>query len=578
MHHHGEIKEDTPEKGLGSRLSLILVGLMCFLPFLQWKHYYPITDFYSEWLAALIGLLAVLVNFRRLSELPLIALVFLGFFVLVWLQYALGMIPYPQQAILVSLYLLWGALLVVLGYALKRDIGMEQISSFLAWFLLSGGLLSGVAAIIQHYFSGIPVFFITPDPAETVYANLAQPNHFSDYVSLSIASLLYLAATGRIRWFAAFPMGIFLLFVLALSGSRSAWLYLVAIFLLAMLHYRREKNRTLLVGGILLIPCFLLMQWVPHIHLFAAHGTITSGERLVGKESGIRLYLWRESWMMFLNSPLLGVGFGQFAWHHFMLGPLFNDPRITGLYSNAHNIIMQLLAETGIVGILTFLGGIGFLIRRMTLPFNLHAWWLYALLLVIALHSMDEYPLWYAHFLGPFAFLLGMAEGRSLALRWAGKFSAVLLICGSYFITSLFRDYHTLEGLMYPRYQSGRPPLAKPLLFKELISFNKYTLLKPYVDYYMAQMIPIDRSNLMWKTALVERATRFSPAGIVLYRGAALLALDGRVNDASIMAERAACSDPDLLGTARFLFLGYKHYFPAEFDPLLKAIDARPKR
>jgi len=63
------------------------------------------------------------------------------------------------------------------------------------------------------------------------------------------------------------------------------------------------------------------------------------------------LHLWRESWQIFGQSPWLGVGFGQFAWHHLQLLPALQQHYIQGLYNNAHNLVFQLAAETGIVGL-----------------------------------------------------------------------------------------------------------------------------------------------------------------------------------------------------------------------------------
>ncbi len=563
-----------------SRLSLILVGLMGVLPFLQWKHYYPITDFYTEWVAAFLGLCALACNYRRLSKFPLVSLVPLFLMLLVWLQFALGKITYPQQAAMVSLYLVWASLLAMLGYALKGEFGLEKIARTLAWFILAGGFASGAAAVLQHYFNHTAFdAFVTPDVSEAVYGNLAQQNHFSDYMALAMASLLYLAASGKIHRPAALPLGCFLLFMLALSGSRSAWLYLGALTLFSLIYCRKERNRVLLIAALLLVPAFALMQFLAHFPFLSGHGTLTSGDRLlvIGRDSGIRFYLWREAWMMFLKAPLLGVGFGQFAWHHFGYGPIFNDPQITGLYSNAHDIAFHLLAETGLAGTLLVFGGIFFWARRIDIAFDLHAWWLFAVLLIIALHSLDEYPLWYAHFLGIFMLFLGMGEARSLRLPFAQGVMILLLAAGSYWMAGLMRDYLDLEGLLYPSYHNGKPPLKPAALYDALYRFRKGTLLAPYVEYPMAEMMPVDETNLDSKLALSRRALHFSPSGMIVYRRAALLALAGRERAAKLEIGRAASSDPDLLEDALDLYSGLTEKYPGKFEPLVEEVKLKLK-
>ncbi len=543
---------------------------MGFLPFLQWKHYYPITDFYTEWLAACLGLLALFFSFRRLDRLPLIALIPLSLIPVVWLQHTLGLIAYPQQAFLISLYLLWAALIAMLGHALKNEFGPGKVAEVLAWFILAGGLLNSFCAIFQHYHIGT-VFdaFVTPDSAETVYGNLAQQNHFSDYTALGLASLLYLASKERMPWYFPVPFALFMLFTLALSGSRSAWVFLGAMALLSILFYRKERK--LLYGSLLLVPVFGIMQFAAHLSFLDPNHATTSADRLlvIARDSGIRLYLWREAWLMFLKAPVLGVGFGQFAWHHFGYGPLFRNPAITGLYSNSHDIVLNFLAETGLMGSLLVFGGLFFWARRIGISSDIHAWWLIACLSILFLHSLDEYPLWYAHFLGLFMLFLGMGESRALRLPFARGAVAFLLISGSYMTTGLMRDYLDLEGLLYPRYHNGKPPLKPAALYAGLQQFRKGTLLAPYVDYSLAEMLPMDGKDLERKLELCERAAHFSPSGIVLYRYAALLALAGREREAEIEVERSASSDPDLLQEAFELYSGLAEKHPDEFLPLV---------
>jgi len=71
----------------------------------------------------------------------------------------------------------------------------------------------------------------------------------------------------------------------------------------------------------------------------------------------------QAAWRAFLISPVVGVGWGQFAWHF----PLLVDPM--GLQSQfswpvVNNFPLQILCETGVVGAFVFLFSGGFLLRR----------------------------------------------------------------------------------------------------------------------------------------------------------------------------------------------------------------------
>jgi O-antigen ligase len=96
-----------------------------------------------------------------------------------------------------------------------------------------------------------------------IYANLAQPNHFANYTALALFSLIYLFAAGRLRETGAVLLAAPLLFVLGLSGSRSAWLYLAAAFVLAALMRAGRSDaqgRRLFVAAGLLLAGFYLAQ------------------------------------------------------------------------------------------------------------------------------------------------------------------------------------------------------------------------------------------------------------------------------------------------------------------------------
>jgi O-antigen ligase len=82
-----------------------------------------------------------------------------------------------------------------------------------------------------------------------------------------------------------------------------------------------------------------------------------------------RLYSMQAAWRAFLLSPLVGVGWGQFAWHF----PLLVDPM--GLQSQftwpvVNNFPLQVLCETGLLGFAVFAGWTLGLVRGLFLRSN----------------------------------------------------------------------------------------------------------------------------------------------------------------------------------------------------------------
>lgn len=562
---------------------------MWVLPFLQPRHFYPLSLFYSEWLAFALGLAALFLLLSKRHdwknlELPGFGLVPFILCAVLLVQWALDRIVYPEQALLALLYLLWAAFLILLGNILRREIGLATLSTTLAWCLVAGGVLSAIAALLQHY--QIHTFLdplIAVKTSNAVYGNLAQPNHFADYTCLALASLLFLSTTRRLAWAAAAGLAVVFLFGLALSGSRSAWLYLFVLLALSVWWYRRNQNNVaLLIASILLIPGFALMEWVAQLPWFAAPvPAITPTQRLFELAvGGIRLELWHEAWFMFLQSPLLGVGWGQFAWQHFEYGVLFKSSGIGGLYNHAHNIVMQLLAETGLVGALVVVGGVVMWLhglRRMA--FDIHLWWLLGLLAIIGIHSMLEFPLWHSHFLGIAALLLGLGETRffRLELQRVGRISfALMLALGWLSAASLIYSYHDLEGALYAQGLENLDAAGLEQLNQDLLRIHRTSLLAPYIELAYTGTIVLNKDNLSDKLELNSRVMHFAPVSDVVFQQAILLALNGEAQAAKIQLEQAAIAYPgELENFTKVMDRFAKH--PAEFEPLLELANQKLK-
>ncbi|TFH07095.1 MAG: hypothetical protein E4H07_09515 [Nitrosomonadales bacterium] len=556
-------------RSLVARISLSLVGLMAVLPFLQYHHARPIPAFYTEYIAFLLGMAALALflagRYWRNIALPWIIFAPLGLFIVMLLQMNLGMPAYYEMQILALFYLLWAMLLVILGAVLQKEFGLTVISVVLAWFFLVGGEISATVGILQHF--NIHSFldaFIAAKNYAAVYGNIGQTNHFATYISLALASLIFLFASARLPIWAAILFALPLLFVLALSGSRSSGAYLFAVLALSLLLYWRGTactegslaKRRLVIAAFLQIIGFVFMQWLVQTTLFVVPtGTITGVERIFDQVTGssIRFYLWKEAWHMFLQAPLLGIGAGQFAWHHFHLAAAFQNPEIFGIYNNAHNIILHLLAETGLAGTLPVVGGIViwllglYKVRRQSL--DLALWWLLALVGIIGLHSLHEFPLWYGHFLGITAFLLGVGETRfiSMKLPHIGKLITLLvLVLGSWVMVAVEHDYRQIESIM-PTQGNQKKSLTSSNSIV-LQALHQKTLLSPYVDYALSSAMELNQEKLELKLKVNQRVMRFHPSGPVTYKHAVLLALNGEHEAAIEQAEYAALAYPNELG------------------------------
>ena len=562
-----------------AHIGLTLVGLMWVFPFLHYRHRYPLTTFDQEWWSALLGVLAATLllapDYWRQRKIPRIVQLPALLIVLVLLQSALGMMAYFEQAMLYMLYLMFALLLMMLGRRLRDVLGLEKLAVILAVFLLVGAELNALIGILQQY--QWHTFFDTVVVAQInvgIYGNLAQRNHFADYIALGLISL------GLLFYLRKLPVGVVvllavpLLFVMTLSSSRSSWLYLTMISALAWSGGR--SMRPLLYYGLSLFAGFVAMQWIvllPFLNNSVANASINTLQRFTGEDAfgGVRLYLCHEAWLIFSQSPWLGSGFGQFAWQHFLLGPQLQRAYLTGLFNNAHNLIFQLAAEAGIAGLTVLFVSLGVWfngLRRKAI--SAAHWWAYALLGVLAIHSLLEYPLWYSYFLAIAAILLGALDETHYRLKLPVVGNLVMLAVLALGLLSLMQlrtGYQVLRGALTVSQQSGVAALVRAR--DGLVDVHRNRLLLPYAELFMSSSAAVSEEGLDAKLSLNSRVLRFIPTAPVVYRQALLLAQNGQPDQARKMIEQAIWSYPDYVEAHQQL-LALAQKDPEHFSALLK--------
>ena len=526
---------------LSGYLSLSLLAAMWLLPFVYLVHKYPIVSYHSEWWAVLLGLLSALaglpVLFRDTLRLPRITLLPLALAAFLGLQPLLLPQVFKQHAQLGMAYLFWAALVMTLVYNLRRTFTLTTIIQALATALLLGALVV----------SGLEFWLRFRLGQAGHWGGMTQANSYSNYLSLGLASALYLHAKrnkGR-PWLtiALAVCAAVLVVALSLSTSRSIWFYLLALVALAGVSSFQQK-RGLLISVALATALFALMQLVWSLDWGPTTATHieTSGERFVQHVGGtpIRLHIWQVAWQLFLQAPWLGQGFGQFDWAYFTAGePL---PEIPGRVDNAHNLIMQLLAEQGLLPVLILVAGLGFwLAGFLKAQLSLEGWWLLALLAVLGIHSLLEYPLWYSYFLGIAAVLLGLGEQKAYDLevnrvgQWALGLALVVLIG---FCINHNNSYTRMENMMYAvEHDHVKPSKSAFVAAMKQVSEDTPTL-APYVAVVFTLIDqrkdgPID--NLV---VLGDTSVHFMPTSELAYRHVLLLALaDKREESATLLRQ-----------------------------------------
>jgi O-antigen ligase len=559
-------------------LSLTFAALMCAAPVLLGIHVLPIATFYEEWLAAVLGTAAcaaaVLAARGRSIVVPQTVLWMFGLLAVLALQIVLGRVAYAQQATLAMLYVLFAMAMAWCGLQLREMVGPDRASRAIAIGLLVGGAISAALALVQAYAPASWLAgFASPLTDPRAFGNLNQANLFADQLGVSGVALLYLHLTGALRAVPAAALGLLLAIGLTLSGSRSVWLY--GAWLLAWTLYLRWQSSDARYGkavlivaatlGVLAIFAFVL----PPVAMPSADAPAISGlGRLAAMNieagragsEGVRLYFWQHAWAMLQSAPFIGVGFGQFAWAFFQQSAQFADFGIPGQERNAHNLILHLLAETGFIGAAFVVIALALWLWSAHMTRDLERWWIVAAVGIMLLHSMVEYPLWYAHFLGPFALLLGLGERRSFTPRRQRIIVVALagaVLVGALVLGSLMQGFAELRRWVYLVPEQALRDPAIVARQSEAVQRLQPTLLGPYVDLPLTSTIQLNADNLDAKLAFNARVMAFSPIAPVVLRQVVFLVLAGRDDEAKRTLDRAAVLYPDEL-----------HAFAADLDRL----------
>jgi O-antigen ligase len=424
------------------------VALACLLPTLLAYNQTPAATLYNQLLAlSAWGLVLCVaparVQWNRMALPALLALLGLGLSVAwsAWSQHAV------QE--LGALGLLAAAAAVYLLGASAAGAERGRWGEGLAWGCLLAGLAGVAIGCIQVFAPALAdgQWIARSGFIGRAVGNVRQPNHLATLLLLAAVALIWLAQQRRWPALAAWSAMSLLVGAVVLSASRTGlWFGVPLLFLWGLLDSQMERRWRLLL---LATPVLAALAWAG-MHWWSASGLGVFGAEArldqEGAGSPSRIAILKNAWALLLAEPW-GVGWGGFnrAWS---LSPFPDRP--IAFFDHTHNLPLQLLVELGwLLGggvlLLLFLGlgaavrlawrarGSEAIARRAPLT----------MLLIVGLHSLLEYPLWYAYFLLPTALAFGLAlapERAQLAMprRWP-RLLGLLLVLASVFAVHEYR-------------------------------------------------------------------------------------------------------------------------------------------
>lgn len=480
---------------------------------------------------------------------PAVAALLAVLLTLPWLNpFALGPAPNVHP-----LSLSWACAALVLATVAFARVDTNTLWRAAVWAWVAAAGTSAVLGLLQFLdlASAFAPWVNQPDPG-TVYANMRQRNQFATLCAIGLAALAWGMRDGvRSSDTAGRGTGLIAALVglgLGLSGSRTGLLELILLWILALTWHRTSTApggmarvwRVLVAGTVAyMLTAYLLPHW-----LDAGGSTVFARLWEGDAQCASRRTLWAHVWQMVLQKPWLGWGWGELGYAQFMTPT--NGPRFCDTLDNAHNLPLHLAVCFGLPFAVMATLLIWLLLWRAapwraSAPHVRLAW---AVLGVIGLHSLLEYPLWYGPFqLAVFLALLCLRTTeanqpllRSRSARWVAGVLALALLA---LCVVVVQSYARVSSLYSPA--AARSGVFDP--FSTLQDHDLFLFVDEVAFSRLA--VPLLRANAQEQYALAEALLHYSAEPRVIERLLESAEYLGRTQDLALYKARYAQAYPE---------------------------------
>lgn len=408
------------------------------LAWLTPNHYLPWVSAWSDAFALCVLALALIACKRgAILATEWAVWVVLGLAV-VTLQAGFGLFAFSGDGLISAFYIVAFAAALSIGGSIFPAAAPEADTSGVDSFAIAVCAASiasvGIALVQWTGAISLGIWGVDMPPGGRPYGNVAQPNHLCTIAFLGLCSLALLRERGRIGVTGLTVGAVWLIFGMVMTGSRTGWLQMGALVLMAGVLHRRSALRTGALPVIAAVALYALAVVVwPAINEAMALSPGRAAQEV--SSGGTRPLHWAAMVAAIGQEPWLGYGWQQVSVAQVRTADM--QPFVGEYIEHSHNLFLDLLVWNGLpiglllCGILVWWFG-----SRLARCRDATVFWLMAAIAGLAGHAMVEYPLSFAYFLIPMGFWIGAVDAiqgragwsiRAGWLRWGGlAFSAVL--------------------------------------------------------------------------------------------------------------------------------------------------------
>ena len=339
----GDFAPSSPFRGL--RWSLSLVAVLVYM-FVITSYRIRIGDVAMA--VALLGLIMEPGGFRFTP--------FLTIFGMLWLWCAAGMVSSPWPLVVKDELIVMGKLWLIALALVNTIRGRKRVRFFMLFFVLVFALYPARGSLFNFFLAGYGL-----DGRAIWNYIYANPNDMAalTLLQLSIAAALLVREPKGIYRLGALAAVVVLTFIILLTQSRGVFIGLLAFGALALGgHHQRAKALGLGLAVILAAAMFLPSSAWQRLGEVTQIGDTSQLSQINDEGSAEqRFEIWKTSFRIIEDHPITGVGIGAY-------------PEANAAYSprlgrrDTHSTYFNVMAETGGVGFLLFLGMVGAAVIR----------------------------------------------------------------------------------------------------------------------------------------------------------------------------------------------------------------------
>jgi O-antigen ligase len=498
------------------------------------NHYLPWLSFQADaWVAGVLLLAVGAIILRSRGPVAWHGIAVLAALLLLtpWLQYGAGKVLMAGTAWITSIYLL-GLLLALLAGAHWESNSPGQLADGLFLAIGLAAVLS-VGLQLQQWLGldGLELWTMGGG-GERPHANFGQPNQLGTFLLWGLLAAFWGVLRGRIGGRTALLLAVYLLFGLALTRSRTAWIAIVMLVAASWLWRRLWPNPKLpwiVTGlGLYFLACVLGLGWFQQV----AQGAVGDYTRMSNE---VRPLVWAAFLDAAWQQPLWGYGWGQVVLAQMAVAA--DHPYLQGVFLYSHNLFLDLLLWCGIpLGVFVSVALLVWFWRRLRAVNSAENAVLLLLLLVVANHALLELPLHHAYFLLPVGMVMGVLNTRLKVrpLTQTGRWSLVVLsLAGMTLLTLVVRDYARAEQSYQDlRMEWGgiklKAPASPPdvLLLTQWRDCIRYARFEPRAG--------LDPQTLEW----MRHVTGMFPNVVFMNKLAMALAMNQQADEAQLWLKR----------------------------------------